>query len=552
MALVLNKAEVLKPTKVPSVKKGTWKTAKKVYTKATGTWRETWPLLPNPPQNVTVATAEVSQIIVIDAAWSAPAAGATAHTGYRVRAVFTDSVTKVVAATSWVDRTAGQLSYRFDNPPSGWAHRSGDKVKIEVVSVIAATTLMYERLSTVASSSTNTTVPTITVPPAPTSFAVSISECELSQTWAHVGGTALDKFEIQTWLGSNPATTYTVGETLRKWTTYPWNAASIGRNTVTTRIRAVGQGGPSAWVTVTGVMPGPVKITDYGYSGGPAGSSLLCKIDNMDDGVGIYTQRYGGSVLFQENKAGNTGIVAAGFTGSFSHDRNNVTQYRLGFLPRNNANGWTGRQQWMPWAIKIDNPYYIIPRDCNTWWSNPIPGKWRTNPQAENWFYQGKSISGNSYGTLFFEDAIPTQLGPAHLGYSIAVTSWDIYVKRTNTGGLVAAVAINMWTHARDNDIYDAAPGLVNGPASGPSFARDQKAWVAISTSWWANMMSGAAKGITFYVPPGQADNQLRSEIGNVSNRYIIFDKPTYGSSIGPESNGKSYPPGTLRIYHDA
>ena len=58
-------------------------------------------------------------------------------------------------------------------------------------------------------------------------------------------------------------------------------------------------------------------------------------------------------------------------------------------------------------------------------------------------------------------------------------------------------------------------------------------------------MLNGTAKGISFYVDPSAADNQLRSEIGNVSNRYMILDKPEYGSTLDGQK------PGTLRIYHD-
>jgi len=548
MGVTVRKAGVFTPTKQPYARAaGTQRAAKKTYFKNAGVWKEVWPLLPNPPQNVHVATPQVGEIIVVDGTWTAPAAGATAATSYRVRGVFTDSAGRD-SPTAWVDKTIAQLSHRFDNNGVGYGSRAGQKIRIEVVSVIAATATMLERLSSVATSEidvTSTVVPTIVAPAAPTSHAVTISECELTQTWAHVGGAALDKFEIQTWLSGGSVTTYTVAKTARSWATYPWNADTIGRATVNTQIRAVGQGGASAWVKVTGVMPGPVSLSNYGYSGGVSGSSLFCTVDNMDDGVGVYTQKYGAAAVLQSNNAGSTGKVTYGYTNSFSHARDNVTRYRLGFLPRNNANGWTGRPQWAAWAIKMPNPVYIQPADCNTWWSIPIPGKWRTNPQAENWFYQGKSISGNSYGTLFFQNRVPDYFDVARIGYSVAITSWDVYTKRTNTGGLVAAVALNVWTHARDNDIYDAAPGLVNGPAAGPSLARDQKAWVPLSTSWWANMLSGAAKGIAYYVDPSAADNQLRPEIGNVSNRYMILDKPTYGSTLDGQI------PGTLRIYHD-
>lgn len=544
MAVTQRKAGVFTPTTQPYVRvASTQRAGKKAYLKNAGVWKEVWPLLPNPPQTVHVATPQVGEIVVVDGTWVAPAAGATAATSYRVRGVFTDSAGRD-SPTAWVDKTLAQLSHRFDNNGVGYGSRAGQKIRIEVVSVVAATALMPERLSSVAVSEIDITS-AIIIPPVPTSFSVSISDCEMTQTWAHAGGVSLNYFQIQTWLSGGAVTTYTVGETLRRWTTFPWNADTIGRATVNTQIRAVGPGGASAWVKVTGVMPGPVSLSNYGYSGGVSGSSLFCTVGNMDDGVGVYTQKYGAASALQSNLAANAGTVVVGYTNSFSHARDNVTRYRLGFLPRNAANGWTGRAQWGGWCIKMPNPVFIQPVDCNTWWSIPIPGKWRTNPQAENWFYQGKSISGNSYGTLFFQNRVPDYFDVARIGYSVAITSWDVYTKRTNTGGLVAAVALNMWTHARDNDIYDAAPGLVNGPSVGPSMARDQKAWIPLSTSWWANMRSGVAKGISYYVPPEQSDNQLRSEIGNVSNRYMILDKPTYGSTLDGQI------PGTLRIYHD-
>lgn len=555
MAVTVRKAGVFKPTKQPYIRVGTaWKPARKVYVKKAGVWKEAWPQLPNPPQNVKMSFTVVGGNVVINGSWTAPAAGGFPWDVYRIQIHFPNRTGRA-QMTPPVDKLPGQLTFSDDNEGVGWQHAHGEKVQIEMWTVRKATAYMLETYSDKITSTgvsvpgaptTPPVVPPLPGPPAPAAFAASVSECELTLTWTHAGGNSLDYFQIQTWLGSNTPVTYKVTETLRKWTTYPWNADTIGRSTVHTQIRAVGQGGASAWVAISGVMPGPVSLSNYGYSGGVTGASLFCTVDNMDDGVGVYTQKYGGAVVLQSNNAGNAGKVTYGYTNSFSHARDNVTRYRLGFLPRNNANGWTGRPQWLPWAIKIPNPVFIKPVDCNTWWSIPIPGKWRTNPQAENWFYQGKSISGNSYGTLFYSNTVKDYFSSTRIGYGVAVSSWDVYTKRTNTGGLVAAVALNTWTHERDNDIYDAAPGLVDGPQVGPSLVRDQKVWLDLPASWFAKMLTGVAKGISYYVPPGQSDNQLRSEIGNVSNRYMILDKPTYGSTLDGQI------PGTLRIYHDA
>jgi hypothetical protein len=554
----VKKAGVHKPTVQPYVKVGgTQRPGKKLYLKKAGAWGEVWPRIPNPPTNVKMTTTVVGDNVVINGSWSAPVAGGWPWNVYRVRIHFPNRTGRA-QMTPWVEKTPGQLTFSDDNEGVGWQHAAGEKVQVEVWTVRKATSNELEQTSAIIASTglsipgatAPPVIPTLPGPPAPTSFDVNISECEMTQTWVHPGGNSLSRFEIQTWLTGGAVTTYTVTAASRKWTTFPWNADTIGRATVNTQIRAVGPGGASVWTKISGVMPGPVSLSNYGYSGGVSGASLFCTVDNMDDGVVVYTQKYGANPVLQSTNAGNAGKVTYGYTNSFSHARDNVTRYRLGFLPRNAtagpALGWTGRPQWGGWCIKIPNPVFIKPVDCNTWWSIPIPGKWRTNPQADNWFYQGKSISGNSYGTLFYQTQVPDYFAVARIGYSVTITSWDVYTKRTNTGGLVAAVALNTWTHARDNDVYDSAPGLVDGPLVGPSLARDQKIWLALPMGWFANMMSLAARGITYYVPPGQADNQLRPEIGNVSNRYMILDKPTYGSTLDGQI------PGTLRIYHDA
>jgi hypothetical protein len=558
MAVTVRKAKVFKPTQQPYIKVGTtWKPAKRVYVRKAGVWREAWPRTPNPPQNVKMTFTTVGGNTVINASWSAPVAGGFPWDVYRIQIHFPNRTGRA-QMTPPFDNASGDLTFSDDNEGVGWQHAHGEKVQVEVWTVRKTTTYELEQYSVKVASTgvtlpggqtTPPVVPPLPGPAVPTSFDANISECELTLTWAHAGGNSLDHFEIWTWIGANNPTKYTVTKTLRKWTTFPWNADTIGRSTVHTQIRSVGQGGASAWVTISGIMPGPVALTSYGYysAGVVANGKLLCTVDNMDDGVSVYYQKYGDSTATViSHSAGNAGKVTYQIPNSQNFNRDNVTKYRMGFLPRNYGNGWTGRPQWGAWCIKVPNPIFIKPVDCNTWWSNPIPGKWRTNPQAENWFYQGKSISGNSYGTLFFSDTVQKYFDVARLGYSLTVSSWDVYTKRTNTGGLVAAVALNVWTHARDNDIYDAAPGLVDGPQSGPPMARDQKAWIDLPVSWFAKMISGVAKGVTYYVPPGQSDNQLRPEIGNVSNRYIILDKPTYGSTLDGQI------PGTLRIYHDA
>jgi hypothetical protein len=262
------------------------------------------------------------------------------------------------------------------------------------------------------------------------------------------------------------------------------------------------------------------------------------------DGFQWWTQKNGAGAVYHGAVGASGGAYNLVDPASTGYPRDN-TYYRFIVQPRNAANGWTGRQQGTPWALKLPNPMVFIPSDCNTWWSNPIPGKWRTNPQADDWFYQGKSTSGNSVGSLFYGTALYDYFTYNRLGYIPTCTGMNIHVKRAWTGGLVAAVAVQMWTHSEINDGDNAFPTLVEGPFIGASYARNQQAWQPLPASWFNQMRAGAARGICFYVSPSDPQNQLRPEIGNVSNVYMILDKPSYGTHL------EGYPPGTLRIYHD-
>ena len=528
---------------------GSWRSAKKVYTKQAGVWKEGWPRAPNPPTNVKLTQTfdSGSDDIEMTVTWAAPAAGAEPVSKYQVRLVFTNKTTGAVAATAWVDKTTAQFSHLFDNSGSGWQHRSATNTVYAQVASFSGTTVPATvwgtHFSAVAATAAQTVID-LPIPGGVTNFDVNIDNCVLTQTWSHVGGNSLNGFQIETWVGTSPHAIYNLPATARSWNQYPWNAATVGRQSVYTRIRALGDGGYTAWVTVSGVMPGPVTYRNFRFRNGRLEAEVLGNYD----GMAVYTHEYGGSPVFVVNagptaNAGSTPYVLVD-AASTGYARDNSSRYGFGVRPRNAANGWTGRYQGSGWAIKIPNPVAFT-ANSNTWWSSPIPGKWRDNPQAENWMYQGKSISGNSVGTLFYGTAIAPYFSTSRLGYDPAVSKLEVYVKRAVTGGLVAGVPISVWTHNEVDDSNDAFPGLVEGPYVGASYVRGQGAWQAIPASWFHKMQAGTARGLCFYVDFNHPENQLRSEIGNVSNMYMIIDKPHYGAPL----NG--YPPGTLRVYHD-
>ena len=521
-----------------------WTPAKKVYTKVAGTWREGWPRRPNAPTNVKLTQSynATNQNIEIDVTWAAPSGGEPV-TKYEVSIKFTDPVSGAVLQSAWTDKGM-LLTHAYDNAGNGWQHRAGNKV-VATVKALANTNIpesQWGEWGEATASTAEQTVMNLPIPAVATSLSLDVNACKLTQTWAHPGGANLDHFEIQTWLGDGAATTYKPAASARSWNQYPWDANTIGRYTVHSRIRAVGDSGASAWsATVSGVMPGPIAISNSRFSAG----SLYVTIDNNWDGVDVYRQTYGGATVYQAHQ-GATGGTAINVqdNASAGYAVDNSTHYRMVFVPEG-ANGWTGRTQVSPWAIKIPNPVVFEPSYANTWWSIPIPGKWRTNPQADNWMYQGKSISGNSVGTLWYGSAFSSYFAPWRIGYDPGCTQVEIHIKRTNTGGLVAAVPISIYGHTIDDDSVNAMPNKILGPFIGASYKRDQQAWQAIPTSWYDSIQAGTMKGISFYVEFNHPQNYLRSEIGMVSNMYMIIDKPAYGRHL----DGR--PPGTLRIYHN-
>lgn len=547
MGLTIKKAGAHKAATQPYVKKGTsWKAATKAYIKKTGVWKEVWPIQPNQPASAAISTTFNGTDIVVNTSWTAPPAGGHPFDRYISQIVFIHPTSGAESPQGGIGHSTGTLSYTHTNGTTGYQHLAGWKVYVQVWAGRNATATLKEVWSVVRESA-KVTVIQLPVPPAPTALDVNIASCALSMTWAHAGSPALTGFQVEIWLSGYASTTYNLAASARSHAQYPWNAATVGRHTVNARVRARGTGGDSAWVTISGVMPGPVALSSAKFQDGV----YYVLVDNNYDGLHIWRDYYGATAWeFQQTQGATSGAAYwVSNTESSTYARDNSRKHRMVFQPYNATMGWTGRAQGSAYCIKIPYPMYFEAADCNTWWSIPIPGKWRTNPQADDWFYQGKSISGNSYGTLFYQTKLRDYFDDARLGYTPPVNSWYVYIQRTHTGGLVAAVALNMYLHNRQDDALAAAPGLTNGPQAGPSLARSQQAWVQIPNSWWANMLSGAARGISFYVDPNASDNQLRSEIGNVSNRYMILNKPHYGALIS--HGGLNRKVGTIVVYHN-
>ena len=155
--------------------------------------------------------------------------------------------------------------------------------------------------------------------------------------------------------------------------------------------------------------------------------------------------------------------------------------------------------------------YFEPEPTANTWWSIPIPGKWRTNPQADNWFYQGKSISGNRSARCGTATAAArsTSTRPADRLHP-ACSQIAIHIKRTARAACRCRGDLeHLGAHRRRPTPSDAMPILDQRPAGRCLLQAQPAGVVALPTTWFGSIQAGTVKGISFYVDLNQPDNQL-------------------------------------------
>lgn len=444
-----------------------------------GVWREFYPTIPG-GTTVTVNPLYRNDAIEVDVAWTDPV-GAP-QTKFEVRIVFINRTTGARSPSAWVTKTAAQFSHTFANDGHGYGSFSVDwNVTAEVIAYSGSASTGYLPGPTSVSSAKQT--PQYPAPPAPTSFVVNVQNYDYASAWAHGGGRRLTRFEIQTWLHGHAVTTYNVSAAARSWTSQPWDPNTINaRYGMTSQIRAVGPGGVSAWVAISGIIPGPITIENARFlNGNPA-----FIVRGNSDGMNVWIQRYEDSAQWDQGRfTGNNVWYTASGSGMA---RDGTLRYR--YLVRSEtASGWTGRYQASAWMIKMPNPAYFHAENTLSLRNHTT---WRTSPDGLSVFqgwYSDHNAAVAWYGGQF------DLYAPGRIGYSVTAQSINVSLRRWNGGGLYAAVRVR-WCLHNQRSYSGAVPGWAYETVPGKYLARDEGAWVPASTDYWAQWVGGYWVGL--------------------------------------------------------
>lgn len=450
----------------------TWKPVNKVWEKIAGVWTEVYPNIPDMPV-VTVNPIYRNDQIEVDASWTNP--GGTAQTRFNVRLAFVNRQTGVVYRyTSYVTLDGSTLAYTFDNGGVGWqGYALSYNVRAEVIPYSGNTAVGF--YAGPVGFSVQKQVIQLPAPPAPTSWNINIQASAYSSTWAYTATNRATKFEIQTWLSGDPITTYNVPITYRSWATEPWNPATVGRETVNSRIRAVGPGGASAWVTESGIMPGPVSLTDVRFEGG----RLKVRLSGNTDGVHVYAQRLESELQWDLSRYTNATPVDYIWSDSINLTRDGEFRYRFVFKPET-ASGWTGRNQVSGWCIKMPNPIYYRPNQTLSLRGGKT---WFTSSDGRH-VYQGEEPSGYSTGAYAWYGAqMYYDFRPARIGYATKATQMHVAMRRYAVGGAGGGARLSFYVHNQPN--YNGQVPSAGDQEYGKYLVWNESAWCPLPLKYW-------------------------------------------------------------------
>jgi hypothetical protein len=354
------------------------------------------------------------------------------------------------------------------------------------------------------------TISQLPAPPAPTSYSVSMSQCALSHSWAHAGGRRIDGVQLYVdHNGSADSAWYNASTFSAAY--QPWNTSTIGGGTVSCFCRTYGPGGYSAWATVTGTMPSPVTTSSYRFGGG----LLRVVTSGINPAVQVHTTRNGGSWGLAATFPAGSGEVYDPASGGWARDRQ---YYGMLLRPINQANGWTGRDQWLGWAMKLPNPFNISPIDSQTWRGTG----WRSE-QDQDW--QGASEHGTNAAFFFYGDQFYELLCTSVVGYDFVTSAAYIALHRENAGGFGQPVSPQLMLHRAGRIGEDINWG---GNYASTGLARGQLAWVPVPPDWiwYLKERYDGWKGIGLYYP----NTGLLSYIEYVSAEYMFIKAWNYGT----------------------
>ncbi len=513
---------VWRPVIQPWIKVGSRYTrVQKAFLNVNGVWKETWPLQPGQVRSLAVTTVYRNDRIEIDVDWLAPNDPDFEPTTRYI--ISLDIGSSPVGPFSWSNTTtvdAPTTAVTFTNQLEngiGYNKYAGKQAYVTI------TTRAATGRNGIPLDAPPVTVAQLPPPPLPTAYSLDIQHCQATHTWNMDTGRRVTGVELMMQFDGKGDVIKRYADTVKSAAYESWNPATIGAGLVTSMVRTYGPGGVSAWRTVSGRLPGPVRTSNYRILRG----KMRVDVSGIDPHVEVwYTDRNG--PWHNDGTRGPTADVIT-VDESANWPDNDQREWMMKLRPINVSNDWTGRDQDLRWVRKVPNPYFVEAVNSRT----RRGGNWRSETATE---YQGATKEGLNacyafYGGTWFE-----QLRDNILGYVLNCSSAQIILIRAG-GGHTGPVRPRLMLHRATTLNGDLSRG---GAYDSTALSRGEAAWCAVPSDWAEQLMQGANewRGIGLWNP----NDKLLSD--GMSEEYMVLQ------STGTDTVG-GHALFTVRVYHD-
>ncbi len=493
------------------------KRAVKVYVKLNDAWTEAWPLQPGPVTSAATTTKYRNDRIEIDVDWAAPAAGTgEMAVKYIVDLDIGTSPTGPFSYSYTTTVNSPTTALTLTNGGNGYHTFAGKKVYVSIIAQSAA------GRNGVAVLAPAVTVAQLPAPAAPTTYDVDIVACQATHRWTIVTGRTVDGVELMTKFNGVGTVIKRYADTVTSAAYESWNPATVGAGDVACYLRTYGPGGVSAWKTVTGAMPGPVKTSGYRFLNG----KMRVDVANIDPKVEVwYTDRDG---PWHNDGIRYPGADTIVIQDSADWPRTLNREWMMKLRPKNVSDVWTGRDQDLPWIVKVPEPIIVHPTASNT----RRAGAWRND--VSEW--QGSSSSGQNTAYFFYSGEFWQLYRDNVVGYKLNVSSASIGLIRELSGGSGNPVRPRLMVHRANHQGHDLSHA---GAYDSTALARGAASWCALPADWAEMLLQGTNewRGVGLF-------HSNTALVGGVSAEYMVIKAYGQGSVGG-------HPVGTVRIYHD-
>lgn len=512
--------------------RGVWEKPVKVYRKvpATGTdvtsdyWVEVWPLLAGSVSGATLAQVYRNDRMEWDLSWAAPVDG-TPTSYYIVQVVINGQVYATYNVTG---------GFTLTNNGNGFQTYAGQPVYFTVTPYTAA-----GRPGPVAQSAT-TTVSQLPPPPAPTGFAITLTDGVLGVSWSQAAGRRVTGVILQTNAPGAPGgvaniKTYGAGSVAVSDVQCWDRTAPTGGFNFTVTVQAYGPGGSSSALQLTGAVPADPLIWSCRFTSGvlqyrvtvnPANTTAL---DQYWRNANSSTWNVIGTTPVSFSNIDNSVPGSGGFARDLSY-------YQVAVKGRSVVGGGvgTGKPIYSRLIRKLPLPYIVSPIDSNTWYN----GGWRND---QTFVIQGY-YNGMNYGFVWYGNKLRDELGDATIGYTLNISAAEISIGRGSVGIAPSPpnqASLRLWLH-RGATIADGFLSLADGGQVLPAMVFEQQAWGSFPPHWARYLIDqySGFKGVGFYdadtfSPDGSGVS--RTFFGTHKSQFIINGVPAL----------------SLRIWHD-